>query len=136
MLYSEYRRMVLVTFLIIGAVFALFFLAIDPAAAIIFVGLMFVLGLFLVTVHFSLVQDRLDDYGGRFPMPAFGLGVWGADIVDDKARQPAADGPVRTPTESADLVTRHMSMHCPKCHATLARMDAEFCDECGARLDT
>jgi len=85
MRFSTYRRVVSLGWAIAVVLIAAMVdvLTGSLGIAVLFAVVMAFLGAVGAWVTFSLVSARLDDYGGRFPMPLGGLGYWGFDVVDD-----------------------------------------------------
>ena len=65
--------------------------SVEPGAVLIVVLALF--GCLAYYVHFTLLEHRLEEYRGRVPMPALGLGMWGFNIVDDR---PIVTAPARS----------------------------------------
>jgi hypothetical protein len=134
--YSAYR---IVT--VIGLAFVV--VVIGGAALSISLGLGIVALLILTPLAFfggwfylSLIEDRLDEYGGQIPMANAGLGVLGVNIVDESRDMVLGDPDDSTGSDydSNELETPDGTLHCPFCHAELADDDAKFCSRCGRTL--
>jgi len=118
--YSTYRRLWVVGWIVVSALFALTLALVSLGLSILFLFVMTVFGSFAYWLHFSLLDTRLRDYGGRYPAPAMNLGLWGVDIVDD-----------RLPREERYRV-RHTV--CPNCQTLQETERGGRCRQCGALL--
>ena len=82
MLFSTYKKVSIIGYAVVAVLVGGLLYLISP-----FLGIFFLVAMGLVALvfplHFALVEARLDDHGGRIPMPYMGLGMWGVDIVDD-----------------------------------------------------
>jgi hypothetical protein len=132
MLYSAYRRFLIVGWVVFIVILGGLLFLVAPGFAVAFVIFMLVFGLIVIPLHLALTRDRLDDHDGRIPMPSMGLGMWGVDVVDDNSPSagysPAYDGP------NDEVPPPPTAVHCPRCGAVTTRENAKFCDQCGARL--
>ena len=81
MLYSSYRNFLITFWLVITVVFALGIATVSPGLAVLFAVFLVIVGGIGVFVELALVRARIDDHGGRFPMPGW-LGLLGVDITD------------------------------------------------------
>jgi len=135
MYYSTYRWVSVIGYVVVMGLLGIFFFFLSFALGIAFLIGFALLGVVGFWVGFRLVEDRLDEYGGRIPMPNLGLGMWGVDIVDeDRAVRPADRGDGRSPYDGNELDSQPLAAHCPYCHAVLAKANARFCNDCGKQL--
>ncbi len=137
MLFSTYRVATVVFYVVIMALLVLFLFTVSPGLALGFAIVFALIGLLGFAVNFALIRNRLNDYGGRIPMPNAGLGLLGVDIVDDDTvgDDTASRSPRRSATVGAydgnEIDPTPSLRHCSNCHAPISRHDAKFCDECG-----
>jgi hypothetical protein len=132
-LFSTYKRVTVAAYVIIVVLVGLLFYAADPVAGW-FWWLFASLFAIVLPIQFSRVQERMDEYGGRIPMPNGGLGLWGVDVVDDdppSARDP--DEPTDSGYDSNELDRGQPQRRCTSC-GNLSRPGARFCDSCGKPL--
>jgi hypothetical protein len=136
MLYSAYQRY---TIILVAAV-----VVVSNAAALLLfswagVVLCVIIDAFAIGytwLGLTLTKDRLEEYGGRIPMPTAGLGLWGFDVIDDKFAGSYVDP---FSEKAIDYSSNELDQHpfaprCPYCHSLLGRADAKFCNECGKSL--
>lgn len=142
MLFSTYRVATVVLYVVIMGLIVLFLAIVSPGLALGFAFVFALIGLLGFAVNFALIRNRLNDYGGRIPMPNAGLGLLGVDIVDDDTVGDDTAG--RTPRPSAtvsaydgnEIDPTPFLRRCPYCHAPISRPDAKYCDECGKPLSS
>jgi hypothetical protein len=136
MLYSTYQRVSVAIYVVSLGLLSLVVFSLSTALGIAFVLFFTLFGVISFWVHFSLMEDRLDEYGGRIPMPNAGLGIWGVDVVDDDYARPgeAGDDDQRSDYDTNELDQTPFAPKCPHCHAPLANSNAKFCSECGQPL--
>jgi len=136
MYYSTYRRVsVLAYILLMGTLCLWLTLAIGVGVGVLFIVLLSLLGLISFKIHFALTEARLDDYGGRIPVPNIGLGMWGVDIIDDSpVGQNWSGDPGGRVGGVGGQGASERSSRCPFCDNPLARPGAQYCDECGRPL--
>jgi len=136
MLFSTYRWVTVIFYVVALGLISLVVATYSVSDGILFVVLFSVIGLIGFWVHFSLIENRLEDYDGRIPMPNGGLGLLGIDIVDDDAEDDlrAGDSDTTSDFDDNELDSQVALPKCPYCSATLPKRDARFCDECGKPL--
>ena len=117
---STYRRVFVAGWIIVSALLSLLLALISPGLGLLAAIVFALTGLATYPIQFGLLEARLRDHGGRFPMPGVGLGLWGVDIIDD--REPAGG------TARAERAV------CPNCRAVQALTSGRYCHECGAAL--
>ena len=137
MYYTTYRRLVTAVLVVTWILFsATAFLVLGSVGGILLLLLIGAIYLGVALLAFRLVSDRLGQYGGRIPLPIGGLGLWGADLVDDRdpvavAGYQQAIRELSQPDFDSNELDPPGTLHCPFCHAALARPDSRFCDACG-----
>jgi len=155
MRFSRYMILVVSLYVVFVVAMGAAFSLVSVSLALLFVVTLLLLGVPLTLVNFALLSKRLDDYGGRYPMPGF-WGLLGVDIVDDDY-DPAEDSPedrphgagiipdgveydnltlgraARREEPELDAYGRPIShvYHCAYCEAPLLSSTAKFCSECG-----
>lgn len=122
--YSAYRSTMIVAWIVVTLVFGLVGILISVGFGLTLVVALVVLGAVCLPLNLYLIEARLDDYGGRIPVPNLGLGMWGVDIVDDRA-----------PRDVRGKPTHRQHVVCPRCGSLQSVRTGKFCHECGAPLE-
>ena len=127
MYYSTYRRTTLVGLLLVAAVLGLLLALVSVGLGVVTAVLIVACGLIGYEIQVTLLDDRLDEYHGRFPMPTYGL--WGLDIIDDRDSNPR-----RALGSWLGRGYRVRHRLCPKCQTLVSSKEGATCPNCGSPL--
>ena len=137
MRFSSYQRAYWIFLPILAFVVGAVGYLVSPVFGIILALITAVFGLVYGWVTFKLMQDRLDEYGGRIPVPGW-WGIVGFDLVDDVHQ--SVDYPVSSRTEtqfpvvSSDVIPSNL-MRCPICGALHSKSnESTHCGVCGGLI--
>jgi len=155
MRFSTYMIINVVAFVAFALVLGVVVGTIAPTLGILFAAVFLLMGVPIMLVSFALLSKRLDDYGGRYPMPGF-WGLLGVDLTDsdydpsDDSPEDRRDGggkvaggvvydnvtfggsaPPEEPELDAYGTPISHVFHCAYCGALLPGPNVKFCSECG-----